>query len=411
MRSLHVLHHSTPYLDGYCVRSKYIVDMQRSLGLDPVAVTSAQHELEMARRRRDYVPSETIDGSCYYRTPLPNPRHAPFALKLPFFRQALFMSALQRRIDTVLAGERVDVVHAHSPVLCGLPASRVARMRGLPFVYEVRGFWEDSSALKRGGNRRSLRYLITRSLETRVLRQADAVVSISGPMLQDIARRGVPEHRLFSVPNGVDTVKFAPRPRCESLARSLGVLGHPVVGFIGSFYAFEGLDILLRAVAALLETIPDVKLVLVGGGDLESDLPDLIQELGLGGVVHLVGRVPHQDVPRYYSVMDVLVYPRHRNRTTELVTPLKPLEAMAMKLPVVASDVGGLRELLGSQLRECLVEPGNPKKLAERLATLLRDSDLRERLGAGGLRYVVQERSWQAIAERYREVYSMSLRL
>jgi glycosyltransferase involved in cell wall biosynthesis len=276
-------------------------------------------------------------------------------------------------------------------------------------VYEVRAFWEDGFVNRWRGGDQSIRYRISRSMETRLFRRANAVVSISRGMGDEIAGRGIPPGKLFTIPNGVDLRRFSVVAKDASVIRRLGLEGKPVAGFIGSFYQFEGLDCLVKAMVFVRRVLPQARLVLVGGGECEREVGQLVEELGLQGTVVLVGKVSHTEVISYYSAMDVLIYPRHRNRTTELVTPLKPLEAMAMAKPVIGSDVGGVRELLDAGRVGVEFEAGNSEQLADRIVTLLTDADLRARFGEAGRSYVVRERSWDQIVGRYQNLYQRLL--
>jgi PEP-CTERM/exosortase A-associated glycosyltransferase len=402
MRVLHVLHHSAPYLDGYAVRSKHIVDFQRAAGLDVRVLTSAQHETEVARQVAPAEP-ETIDGVPYHRTPLPFAR-VPRMATAPFLRELGQMKALLRSIERVAAREPVDVIHAHSPVLCGLPAMAAAARLGVPLVYEVRGFWEDGFVERWRGGARSLRYRISRRLETRVFRNAEAIVSIARHLHDDIAGRGIDARKLHYVPNGVDTQRFVPAPPDPEIVARHRLGGTRVVGFIGSFFRWEGLDCLVDAIDRVRRLVPDVRLLLVGGGEQEAAVAAQVSRLGLSDVVTLTGMVPHADVAKYYTVMDVLVYPRHRSRITETVTPLKPLEAMAMGKPVIGSDVGGLRELLDEGVG-LEFEAGDAEQLADRIAAALSDDRLRASLGSLGRERVLRTRGWDRLIARYVELY------
>jgi glycosyltransferase involved in cell wall biosynthesis len=151
--------------------------------------------------------------------------------------------------------------------------------------------------------------------------------------------------------------------------------------------------------------LPEARLLLVGGGDQEELLPQWISQRGLQDQVIVTGRVPHRDIMRYYSVLDVLVYPRVKNRMTDLTPPLKPLEAMAMGKPVVGSDVGGLRELLSDGKVGLLFKAGDSNELAQRLVSLLTDSSAREQLAAAGREYVLREHSWDRLVLHYQSLY------
>jgi glycosyltransferase involved in cell wall biosynthesis len=231
-------------------------------------------------------------------------------------------------------------------------------------------------------------------------------VGISQHTLDDIEGRGIPREKLHRVPNAVDATVFVPGQKDAEVVARHGLANRPVVGFIGSFYQFEGLECLLDAMACVRQRLPEARLLLVGGGEQEAILPQRVQELSLQSEVIIVGRVPHEQVARYYSVMDLLVYPRLRNRTTDLTTPLKPLEAMAMGKAVLGSDVGGIKELLDNGRVGTLFEAGNSAQLAERIVALLADDVLREQQAAAGREYVLRERAWDRLVLDYRRIYT-----
>ena len=405
MTILHVLHHSVPHVDGYSIRSKQIVDFQRRIGIGVRVLTSAQHEVEVGRPVGANVETEVIDGVTYHRTPLPAGALARLSRRMPFARESMMMVALGRSLRRLLRSESVDVVHAHSPVLCGLPAVLAASARGTPMVYEARGFWEDGFTDRWSAGERAIRYRLSRHLETLVFRRATAVVAISQHMLDEIAARGIAQEKLLAVPNGVDAERFLPAPKDIDIIERHALRGRPVAGFIGSFFQWEGLECLLDAMVHVRKRLPEARLLLVGGGELEELLPQRIKLSGLQDQVIVTGRVPHRDIMGYYSVMDVLVYPRLKSRITDLTPPLKPLEAMAMGKAVVGSDVGGLRELLGDGRAGALFKAGDSDELAQRLVSLLTDASAREQLGAAGREYVLREHAWDRLVLQYQSLY------
>jgi PEP-CTERM/exosortase A-associated glycosyltransferase len=208
------------------------------------------------------------------------------------------------------------------------------------------------------------------------------------------------------IPNAVDVGDFSvDGARDESLAATLGLDGKSVLGFIGSFYAYEGLDILLQALPSMLETEPKIRVLLVGGGPQDAALKQQAQDLGVADKVIFTGRVPHHDVQRYYNLVDVLVYPRLKMRLTDLVTPLKPLEAMAQGRLLVASDVGGHQELIDDGRTGVLFCAGDPIALARKTLDLLASPHRWPALREQGRRFVENERSWKASVARYQDVY------
>lgn len=395
MRILHVLDHSIPLHSGYTFRTAAILREQRKLGWDTHHVTSVKHTAPGPL-------VEEVDGLTFHRTPW-----TPGAVdRVPVLRERAQMRALEARLFEVARELKPDVLHAHSPVLNAFPALNVGRRLGIPVVYEIRAFWEDAAVDHGTTTEGSLRYRATRAMETRAVQQVDAVTTICEGLRRDLVARGVPESKITVIPNAVDIDNFAfGVPGDDALRAELGLTGKRVLGFIGSFYAYEGLDLLLRALPAILQQAPDVALLLTGGGPQEENLKKMTQELGLQEHVKFTGRVPHAQVQRYYSLVDVLVYPRHSMRLTDLVTPLKPLEAMAQGLLLVASDVGGHKELIRDGETGMLFRAGDADDLARSVLRLLSMQDRWPQLREAGRRYVETERNWTNSVARYRDVY------
>jgi len=218
--------------------------------------------------------------------------------------------------------------------------------------------------------------------------------------------RGVPSEKITVIPNAVDRGTFSgPVDPDRALAVSLGLDGKTVLAFFGSFYSYEGLSLLLRAVPELQRRQPDIAVLLVGGGPEEDRLRATARELGLGNAVLFVGRVPQGEIRRYYDLADLFVFPRISTRLTELVTPLKPLEAMAQERIVVASSVGGHRELIRDRETGYLFQPDDPRSLAEGVLSALADRHSWPRIRARAVELIETERSWPCSVARYREVY------
>lgn len=392
MRILHVLDHSLPLHSGYAFRTRAIVKAQLARGWEVACLTGPRHTA-------DGPDPEMVDGIIFHRTARPAP--AP-----PFFGLYREIRAFSARLDELIDEWRPDQLHAHSPVLTALAALPVARRRGLPLVYEIRAFWEDAAVGNGTGRQGSLRYRLTRLLETYAARRADAVAVICDGLREDLVARGIAADKIIVSPNGVDMELFGNPPAADAdFARSLGLEQADTIGFIGSFYDYEGLDDLIAAMPLLLERRPGAQLLLVGGGPMEEKLKAQAAASPASARIRFVGRVPHDEVERYYALIDILAYPRKKMRLTELVTPLKPLEAMAQRKLVAASDVGGHRELIEDDVTGTLFPAGDPKALAVALA------DLFERRGEWDARrdiaraFVEQERNWSSNISRYAPVY------
>lgn len=396
LRILHVLDHSIPLHSGYTFRTLSILREQRALGWETFHLTSP-------KQGETSVPFDDVDGLRFYRTPVA----AGTLARLPIGKELALMKQLEARLEEVARDVRPDIVHAHSPVLNALPAIKVARKLGIPVVYEIRAFWEDAAVDHGSTTEGSLRYRATRRLETRAIRQVDHVFTICEGLRSDIVARGIPETKVTVIPNAVDVASFKlASPPDPALQEKWGLTGKTVVGFIGSFYAYEGLDLLLEALPALIRQNPDLRVLLVGGGPQEANLRQQAEQLGLKDRIVFTGRVPHSEVNRYYDLIDILAYPRHPMRLTELVTPLKPLEAMAQGQLFVASDVGGHKELIEHNKTGILFKAGDRDALAQAVLKLLDDRRRWPELKANGRRFVEEVRNWRNSIANYRDPYS-----
>jgi PEP-CTERM/exosortase A-associated glycosyltransferase len=395
MRILHILDHSIPLHSGYTFRTRNILQEQRTLGWETVHVTGSKH-LNPAGQEED------VDGFHFYRTPVAD----GFFSRLPILDQLAVVKTLSVRLDEIVEKERPDILHAHSPSLNGMAALRSGRRHGIPVVYECRAFWEDAAVDHGTCREGGLRYRLTRALETRVFRQADAVTTICEGLRGDIVARGVSPDRVTVIPNAVDINRFSLHgEKDRGLLQQLGLENRPVIGFIGSFYSYEGLSLLLDVMPVVLARVPELRLLLVGGGPQAEPLQRLAGELGITDRVVFTGRVPHEQVQQYYALVDILVYPRLPMRLTELVTPLKPLEAMAQGRMVLASDVGGHKELIRHGYNGNLFHAGNPESLVESILMLLGHREKWPRMQAAGREFVEHERNWPDSVARYKRIY------
>lgn len=398
MKILHVLDHSIPLHSGYTFRTRAILEQQRAMGWQTEHVTSIKHKgVQLAVEE-----IEEVEGLRFYRTL----DSGGVLSSLPLLNQLAVVQSLRKRIEQVIVAVRPDVLHAHSPALNGMAALLAGRKHNLPVVYECRAFWEDAAVDHGTSGEGGLRYRLTKMLETYVFKQVDAVTTICEGLRNDIVSRGITAEKVTVIPNAVDIAQFRQGETPDAgLKAKLGLDGKVVLGFIGSFYAYEGLPLLLDAMPLMLVKYPDIRLLLVGGGPQEQLIKAKVEELNLSDKVIFTGRVPHSDVQAYYNLVDVFVYPRLSMRLTELVTPLKPLEAMAQGRLVVASDVGGHRELIRDGQTGSLFRANDKVSLADTVIKLLGSKSSWPLLQANGRMYVEQERNWAVSVANYKKVY------
>ncbi|WP_411340613.1 TIGR04063 family PEP-CTERM/XrtA system glycosyltransferase [Sphingopyxis sp. J-6] len=396
-RILHVLDHSLPAHSGYTFRTRALMKAQVRNGWEVAGVTGVRHP-------EPGPDGETVDWLTFYRTPPIAPARSPI-------REWREIGALARRVEALAHDWKPDLLHAHSPVLDGLAALRVGKRLGIPVIYEIRAFWEDAAVGNGTGREGSARYRLTRQLETWAAKSADAVAVICDGLRGDLIARGIAADKIIVSPNGVDLDLFGdPPPRDAGLAERLGLApDDAVIGFIGSFYDYEGIDDLIAAMPALVAAQPKARLLLVGGGPMEVALKAQAAASPVAGHIHFAGRVPHEEVELYYSLIDILAYPRKKMRLTDLVTPLKPLEAMAQGKLVAASDVGGHRELIENGVTGSLFAPDDPAAIAANLAALLKNRDIWDERRRTARIFVETHRNWSSNILRYEPVYQRLL--
>lgn len=399
LKILHILDHSVPLHSGYTFRSQSILREQRRNGWQAIALTSPKHEQS---RKIAPEPCEEVNGFRYYRS-------GGVRQQIPLVSEMKLMNRLYRRICEVASLEHPDILHAHSPILNGIPALWAGRRLRIPVVYEIRAFWEDAAVDHGTYSHNSWKYRLVRLAETSVCHHASQIGILCEGLKQDLIQRGIPEGKITVVSNGIDPEEFADGEADVEYQQEWDLNGKEVVGFLGSFYRYEGLDLLVDAFAQIADRRKNARLLLVGGGETEAELRDQIQNLGLQDRVILPGRIPHERICDVYALCDVLAYPRNSARITELVTPLKPLEAMAAGKALVASNIGGHRELIQPGQTGILFPPRDRQALARSIEELLNDRQLRQTLGEHARRWVHREHSWAKTTAVYEHIYHTAL--
>jgi PEP-CTERM/exosortase A-associated glycosyltransferase len=396
-RVLHLLNNSLPHIvAGYTVRTHRIAQAQRAVGLDPIMVTRAG--FPVLQGVFDAAPSDDVDGIIYHRLPAEGlARRGPAAL----------IQANVERLAPLLERFRPAVLHPTSPYDNPRAALALGAAAGIPVVYEVRGFLEETWRSRHGdASAGSERYRMTRDIEGWCMRHADRVVTLGDAMKADIVARGVDAQHVWVIPNAVDPDDFVPQATDPALRADLGFDDADVVlGYVSSLVGYEGVRHLLDAIALLRTRHPRVRGLIVGDGAERPALEHQAGRLGLGAAVRFTGRVPITEVQRYYAQIDVFVVPRTNDQVSRTVTPLKPLEAMALERAVVTSDVPALRELIRPGETGLVFAAEDATALATAVEPLLDDPATRARLGKAGREWVIAERTWYRNGERYRQLY------
>ncbi len=399
-RVLHVVRASLPYKQtGYTIRTRSVAQCQLEAGLDPHVMTRAGYP--RSEGVSSFPSEERVDGILHHRV-------APDFMDDGLPDRVVVETA--RAAAPIVEALRPAVLQPATNHLQAQVALALARPLGIPVVYEVRGFWEETwlAVPSRDEDQamRAERYRLTRAAETAAMLQADAVVTLSETMRQEIIERGADPARVVVVPNAVEVERFVPVPRNDALGASLGIdRSDTVIGYVSTFTRYEGVTYLLEAAATLRER-QRVRILLVGDGDDWEAIVETGRRLGLDdGTLIMTGRVPHARILDYYSLIDVFVVPRTADRVSRMVTPLKPYEAMALERAVVVSDLPALREIVSPGETGLTFVPQDADDLARVLEGLLDDPGLRQRLGRQAREWIMAERTWTQNGRRYRELF------
>ena len=397
-RVLHLVTDALPTTSaGYTIRTHEIALAQREAGLDPHVATRTGYPVTQGRI--DGRRLVELDGVPYHRLlPWRMPSQAAFT------NSSLELAAgLTRQL-------RPAVLHAASNYANARLALALRERYSLPVVYEVRGFWEDTWLSRYPDNDKlasSELYQRNREVETQCMLAADLVVTLGEAMRDEIVARGVPAEKIEIVPNAVSAEFLKALPDAATLREELGIKpDEPVVGEVTSLVPHEGIGTLLEATAILRARGVPARALIVGDGPERAALQRQAARAGLAGAAVFTGRVPAAKVRQFHALLDVFVVPRTPDRVCQLVTPLKPVEAMASGLCVVTSEVKALTEIVKHEVTGMQTVPQDPVSLADCLEHLLYSPDIRKKLGDNAREWAARDRTWAQNAARYRDAYA-----
>jgi glycosyltransferase involved in cell wall biosynthesis len=369
---------------------------QRTHGLEPHVVTRFGFPLTVGVD--DAPATHELDGVVYHHL-------VPADGRMPA-RADDRMTAGLERLASLVEEVRPVVLHAASDFENATLALRLGELYHLPVVYEVRGFWEEGWLADSDRDRGSDAYRLSQERDTECMLRSDALVTLSEGMAAAIVERGIDRSRITVVPNGVDVDRFTPLPRDAELARRWGIRPDDVtIGYISRFTAYEGVRFLLAAAERLIGQGLPVRVVLVGDGSDLASLKQQASDLGIRDRVAFTGQIPHEEILDYYGLIDIFVVPRADKRVSHLVTPLKPIEAMATGRALIVSGVDALRSMVREGITAEVFRAGDASHLADVAGALVRDPGRRGSLGVAARAWVVENRSWSHVTRSYLDVY------
>lgn len=400
--ALYLLHNSLPYnTAGYAARTHGLLSAMANKGwrIDGVTRPGYPYDTPAAVPTADTIPPiDDVENVRYRRL-----TSAPEAM--PKHPLEPFIETYAARICELARTTRPFLLHGSSNHWNGLAVARAARTLGIPSVYEVRGLWELTRMSREPDWADSQHFRYMSRMETEAALAADRVLVITDALGTELRRRGVPSHKIEVLPNGVDAQRFKPIPPDYALLSQYGLAGRTVIGYIGSLLDYEGVDILLEAVNRIVVSTEKLKVMIIGDGDAADRLMRRSRELGLDQTVTFTGRVPHSDITRWYSVIDIFALPRRGLPVCEIVSPLKPFEIMAAGKALIASDVAALAEIVQDGRTGLLHRKDSPESLARKLEILLAEPEFRARLGEEARRWVVAERDWGQLSSKLALLY------
>ncbi|PJI94258.1 glycosyltransferase family 4 protein [Luteimicrobium subarcticum] len=402
---LSVLSQSLPQrAGGYATRSHGILSALSHRGWDVAAITRLGFPYNRwpVDDERTVPTVDTVGPIAYHRALDERRRYPQHPL-------VAYSEEFAGHVERLARERRAAVIHASSFYATAYGAAIAARRLGIPFVYEMRGL-ED---LMRTASRPELKgsqywdYLVR--TETDICHLADEVLVITEALRTEMVRRGVAPEKISVLPNGVHASDFTPEPRDDELAAALGLTGKTVIGYAGGVIAYEGLPLLMEAVAELASRRDDFAVVIVGDGPNEGTVRNRVESLGLTDKVLFTGRVGHDEVHRYLSLFDITPFPRLPLDVCELISPMKPFEAMATEKAVVVSSVAALTEIVQDGRTGLVFQAGDAPSLAATLERLIDDPALRAELGAQARAWVVENRDWSAVTGSAEAAYARLL--
>ncbi len=400
--TLAVLAQSLPHRSGgYATRSHGILTGLRSRGWEPQVVTRLGFPYDRwSSSNTEEVPGEdVVDGIAYHRLLEPGERAYPTT------PVASYIERFTARIMAQATQQRAALIHASSFQNNGLAGLAAARRLGIPFIYEMRGLEDLMKVSRNPAFADTGSYRFISGLENHIVAHADVTFVITEALREEMIQRGGPADRIVVLPNGVHTSEFEPRPRDARLQAELGLGERMVIGYAGGLVDYEGLDLLVEAAAALAERRSDFVVVIVGDGHMDARLRRLVEQMGLQEFVIFTGRVPHDEVARYLSLFDITPFPRLPLPVCELISPMKPFEAMAMGKAVIASSVAALTEIVEHDVRGLVFDKGDSTDFAAQLDRYLDSATLREEMGRGARQWVFEKQDWSDVVAVADSVY------
>lgn len=415
---LHYVYYANPISSGYTIRTHSIVKAQKKLNLNPSVAISVKSVFKNYFDNLEF-PSKNVFDNIKYLSPSNELRNnSLFKHFSKYFHKKNRVSKHLREgfynfqkgsiindFHDFLKSEigSVDIIHAHTPAIALNEAKQLNGLYNRKLIYEVRGFWNLSLENKT--------YEVINLVrdEIEACRKADKCIAICQGIADVLIEGGIDSRKIEIVPNAVELINPTIEVQDIELKNNLKLQDKLVYGYISTIRWFEGIQTIIKAWPKILEQIPNAVFILIGDGPYLGKLKSMIKELGIENSFLVLGKIPHNKILSYYSLIDIFVVPRINVPVSNIVTPLKPLEAMINSKPIIVSDVNALKEIVIDRKTGMYFRADDHNHLSEICIKLGKDDELRTRLGEDARVWVEENRTWGKIAEQYYEIYKSIL--
>lgn len=392
MRILHIFDHVLFLDQDYCSRSLAIIREQRALGWETEQLIV--HSDKPGADERDTLTLSDMEfNRLNCRGVLSN---------VPYLKYGKAFFETKSGLRRLIRQFKPDIMQVHTPAVVGLAALQVGQALDIPVVYELRSLWKDD--FHNNDKPSGWDYQIKQKLETHVIRNANAVTTLCEGLRRTVIDLGVDEKKVCIIPNAGERIASSTKEKHgDNLKSRLGLEGKTLLGYIGGYYSHEGIHLILQSMPIMLQGFPEFHLLLIGEGPEEPSLKQLAAELGLSGQVTFLSR--EQNLAHYYDVIDIMIYPRLSTPLSELVPPVNPLQAMANACLVLASDIGGHKELIRHGENGYLFSKGDKNALADVLMEIIEERSAWPQLKKRGKAFIDKERNWTDSVAKYPGFY------
>ncbi len=404
---VYALHNSLPETNnGYAIRSHYISKSVQSQNINIYPITRVGFPLDLnkiAKYENDNF-NPVIDSLPYYR--MNKDGFGWGKVTIPEYIENYSKMLAQFAYD-----RKATVIHAASNYINGLAAVNAAKILNIPSIYEVRGFWEITVASRNPDFKNTNLYKMQKQLDIQACTDASSVIALSEIVKEELMDRGIDKDKIYIIPNGVDTQKMKPLKRNIELLDTFKFKEKFIVGFIGSVVDYEGLELLIEASQKLLKDgYNNFRYLIVGDGNNLENLKKIVKEKNLSELFLFIGRVPYEDVERYYSIIDVACYPRLNWEICSIVSPKKPFEAMSYGIPVISSSVRANSYFIEDGVNGLVHKSEDSDSIVEKLKLIHNNDALREKIILNGRAWVVENRESNIAGPKLKEIYKQTVK-